>query len=71
MKKIARLAKGIVRLTKKITSLTKKFIKATVKRKFIFSCLNIGAKVHSLLPRYDKIEGIDTDKLIREHRYEI
>ncbi|MBQ7295245.1 MAG: hypothetical protein IJW86_03510 [Clostridia bacterium] len=30
-------------------------------------CLTVGATVHSLIPKYDKIEGIDTDKLIRDY----
>lgn len=53
---------------KKIVKLTKKAVKAVAKTKVFFVCLNVGAKVHSLIPKYDKIEGIDTDKLIREHQ---
>lgn len=50
-----------------IAKLTKKAIKAAAKTKFAFICLNVGATVHSLIPKYDKIKGIDTDKLIIQH----
>ncbi len=52
---------------KDIAKLTKKILVAVKAVKIASVCLTVGATVHSLIPKYDKIEGIDTDKLIREH----
>ncbi len=52
--------RDIAKIVKTITIATKAIKVASV-------CFTIGATVHSLIPKYDKIEGIDTDKLISEH----
>lgn len=56
---------------KNLVKLTKKAIKVATKAKFAFVCFNVGATVHSLIPKYDKITDIDTDKLIQQHRYNL
>lgn len=71
MKKAATIAKNTAKLTGKAIKLTGKIIKSAVKSELVFVCFDIGAMVHSMMPKYDKIEGIDTDKLIAEHQYDI
>ena len=51
--------KDIAKIVKTITIATKVVKIASL-------CLTVGATVHSLIPKYDKIEGIDTDKLIND-----
>ncbi len=51
--------KDIAKIVKTITIATKVVKIASL-------CLTVGATVHSLIPKYDKIEGIDTDKLISD-----
>ena len=36
--------------------------------KIISTCVVIAAAVYAMVPKYDTIEGIDTDKLIDTHR---
>ena len=36
--------------------------------KIISTCVVIAAAVYAMVPKYDTIEGIDTDKLIETHR---
>ncbi len=36
--------------------------------KIISTCVVVAAAVYAMVPRYDTIEGIDTDKLIETHR---
>lgn len=52
--------KDIAKIVKTITIATKVIKIASL-------CVTVGATVHSLIPKYDKIEGIDTDKLISDH----
>ena len=52
--------KDIAKIVKTITVASKVVKVASL-------CLTVGATVHSLIPKYDKIEGINTDKLISEH----
>ena len=52
--------KDIAKIVKTITVATKVIKVASL-------CFTVGATVHSLIPKYDKIEGIDTDKLISDH----
>ncbi len=52
--------KDLAKIVKTITIATKVVKIASL-------CLTVGATVHSLIPKYDKIEGIDTDKLISDH----
>lgn len=52
--------KDFAKIVKTITIATKAVKVASL-------CLTVGATVHSLIPKYDKIENIDTDKLITEH----
>lgn len=35
--------------------------------KIISTCVTVGAAVYALVPKQDKIEGIDTDSLIQKH----
>ena len=51
--------KDIAKIVKTITIATKAI-------KVVSLCVTVGATVHSLIPKYDKIEGIDTDKLIND-----
>ena len=39
--------------------------------KIISTCVVIAAAVYAMVPKYDTIEGIDTDKLIENHRSDI
>ena len=39
--------------------------------KIIFTCVVIAAAVYAMVPKYDTIEGIDTDKLVENHRSDI
>ncbi|MBR2893151.1 MAG: hypothetical protein IKB94_04785 [Clostridia bacterium] len=52
---------------KDIAKLTKKILVAVKVVKIASLCVTVGATVHSLIPKYDKIEGIDTDKLISDY----
>ncbi|MDD6012810.1 MAG: hypothetical protein PUC33_08210 [Oscillospiraceae bacterium] len=45
--------------------IAKKILKSVFSFKFITSCIFLGATVYSLIPRYDTIDGIDTDTLIQ------
>ena len=62
----------------KVIDITKKVIHSVVEVvKKVYKCriaFNIGVKVYnkayaiySLFPKYDKITGIDTDKLVKTH----
>ncbi len=53
---------------KDIAKLTKTVLVAVKVAKAAALCLTVGATVHSLIPKYDKIEGINTDRLIETHR---
>lgn len=35
--------------------------------KIISTCVVVAAAVYAMVPKYDTIEGIDTDKLIETH----
>ena len=35
--------------------------------KIISTCVVVAAAVYTLVPKYDTIEGIDTDKLVETH----
>ena len=35
--------------------------------KVISTCVVVAAAVYALVPKYDTIEGIDTDKLVETH----
>ena len=52
--------KDIAKIVKTITVASKVVKVASL-------CLTVGATVHSLIPKYDKIEGINTDKLISDY----
>lgn len=52
--------KDIAKIVKTITIATKAIKVASL-------CVAVGATIHSLIPKYDKIEGIDTEKLISDH----
>ena len=52
--------KDIAKIVKAVTIASKAVKVASV-------CLTVGATVHSLIPKYDKIKGVDTDKLITDH----
>lgn len=45
--------------------IAKKILKSVFSFKFITSCIFLGATVYSLIPRYDTIDGINTDTLIQ------
>ncbi len=53
---------------KDIAKLTKKVLVAVKVVKVASLCFTVGATVHSLIPKYDKIEGVNTDRLIETHR---
>ena len=36
--------------------------------KIVSTCVVIAAAVYAMVPKYETIEGIDTDKLIETHR---
>ena len=36
--------------------------------KIVSTCVVIAAAVYAMIPKYETIEGIDTDKLIETHR---
>ena len=36
--------------------------------KIISTCVVVAAAVYAMVPKYDTIEGIDTDKLIETHK---
>jgi hypothetical protein len=36
--------------------------------KIISTCVVIASAVYAMVPKYDTIEGIDTDKLVANHR---
>ena len=39
--------------------------------KIVSTCVVIAAAVYAMVPKYDTIEGIDTDKLVENHRSDI
>ena len=50
-----------------IITLSKKIIRAVIVAKVAGVCVKIGRKVYECIPKYDTIEGIDTDLLIKEN----
>ncbi len=52
--------KDFAKIVKTITIATKAVKIASL-------CVTVGATVYSLIPKYDKIENIDTHRLICEH----
>ena len=39
--------------------------------KIVSTCVVIAAAVYAMVPKYDTFEGIDTDKLVENHRSDI
>ena len=39
--------------------------------KIVSTCVVIAAAVYAMVPKYDTIESIDTDKLVENHRSDI
>ena len=50
-----------------IIEIVKKVYKCKIAFKLGVKAYNTGYSVYSLFPKYDKITGIDTDKLIEKH----
>lgn len=50
-----------------IISLSKKIIRVVIVAKIAGVCVKIGKKVYDSIPKYDTIEGIDTDVLIEQN----
>ena len=50
-----------------VITLSKKIIRIIVAVKFAGKCVKIGKAVYDSVPKYDTIEGIDTDVLIEQN----
>ena len=50
-----------------IIQLSKKIIRIVLVAKIAGVCVKVGKAVYDSIPKYDKIEGIDTDLLIEEN----
>ena len=54
-----------------IINLSKKIIRIVIFAKLAGVCVKVGRAVYDCIPKYDTIEGIDTDLLIEENTTDI
>ena len=54
-----------------IINLSKKIIRIVIVAKLAGVCVKVGRAVYDCIPKYDTIEGIDTDLLIEENTTDI
>ena len=54
-----------------IINLSKKIIRIVIVAKLAGVCVKVGKAVYDCIPKYDTIEGIDTDLLIEENTTDI
>ena len=54
-----------------IINLSKKIIRIVLVAKIAGVCVKVGKAVYDCIPKYDTIEGIDTDLLIEENTTDI
>ena len=54
-----------------ILNLSKKIIRIVIVAKLAGVCVKVGRAVYDCIPKYDTIEGIDTDLLIEENTTDI
>ncbi len=50
-----------------IINLPRKILKFVIAAKVINKSVKTAKKIYSFIPKYDKITGIDTDKLVQKH----
>ena len=50
-----------------IITLSKKIVRVVIAAKLAGLCLKVGKAVYDSVPKFDTIEGIDTDLLIKEN----
>ncbi len=50
-----------------IINLPKKMLKFVIAFKIIEKVVRTARKIYSFIPKFDKITGIDTDKLVENH----
>lgn len=50
-----------------IINLPRKILKFVIAAKVISKSVKTAKKIYSFIPKYDKITGIDTDKLVQNH----
>ena len=50
-----------------IINLPKKLLKFVIAAKIADKTVRTAKKVYTLIPKYDRITGIDTDKLVQNH----
>ncbi len=50
-----------------IINLPRKILKFVIAAKVINKTVKTAKKIYSFIPKYDKITGIDTDKLVQNH----
>ena len=50
-----------------VINFPKKLFKYVVAVKLINKAVRIGHKIYRMIPRFDKITGIDTDKFVMNH----
>lgn len=50
-----------------VITLSKKIIRIVIVAKLAGVCVKVGKKVYDSIPKYDTIDGIDTDLLIDEN----
>ncbi len=52
-----------------IINLPRKVLKFVIAAKVINKTVKTAKKIYSFIPKYDKITGIDTDKLVVNHMH--
>lgn len=50
-----------------IINLPKKLLKFVLAAKAVSWLINTAGKIYRMIPKFDKITGIDTDKLVKNH----
>ena len=50
-----------------IINLPRKLLKFVIAAKTVSKIIKTAKKIYSFIPKYDKITGIDTDKLVENH----
>ena len=50
-----------------IINLPRKILKFVITAKIINKAVKAARKIYSFIPKFDRITGIDTDKLVKNH----
>lgn len=52
-----------------LINLPRKILKFVIAAKVITKVVKTAKKIYSFIPKFDKITGIDTDKLVQNHMH--